>query len=71
MDGPGRLLKATVARAGTGMLRTRFIVIAWLLLLVPTLLIRGVALRLLGNEQQQLAAESREAARRRAMSAAE
>jgi signal transduction histidine kinase len=53
------------------MLRTRFIVIAWLLLLVPTLLIGGMALRLLGNEQQRVAAESREAARRRAMSAAE
>lgn len=51
--------------------RTRLIIIAWLLLLIPTLLIGWTAFRLVGSEQQRLAMETREAARRRAISAAE
>ncbi len=53
------------------MSRTRLIIAAWLLLLVPTLLIGAMALRLVRNEQRRLVDESRAAAGRRAQSAAE
>jgi signal transduction histidine kinase len=53
------------------MQRTRLIIAAWLLLLVPTLLVGGMAMRLLRSEQQRLADDSRAAARQRAQSAAE
>ena len=51
--------------------RTRLIIAAWLLLLVPTLLVGGLAMRLLKNEQGRLAADSREAARLKAQSMAD
>lgn len=53
------------------MSRTRLIIAAWLLLLVPTLLIAGMAMRLVRNEQRRLVADSRAAARQRVQSAAE
>jgi signal transduction histidine kinase len=51
--------------------RTRLIIAAWLLLLVPTLLIGAMALRLVRNEHRQLVADSRAAAGQRAQSVAE
>lgn len=53
------------------MKRTRWIVGAWLLLLVPTLLIGGLALRLLQREQDRLAASTLEAVRQQAAVVAE
>ncbi|MEZ4599710.1 MAG: HAMP domain-containing sensor histidine kinase [Syntrophotaleaceae bacterium] len=53
------------------MYRVRLIIAAWLLLLVPTLLVGGMALRLLKREQQQLTADTRAAALQRAQSTAE
>jgi signal transduction histidine kinase len=51
--------------------RTRLIIAAWLLLLIPTLLVGGMALRLLKREQRQLAVGTRAAALQRVQSAAE
>ncbi len=53
------------------MKRTGIIIAAWLLLLVPTLLIGGVALRLLQHEQQRLAGAAVAAASERAKATAE
>jgi signal transduction histidine kinase/cell division protein FtsL len=53
------------------MSRIRLIIAAWLLLLVPTLLIGAMALRLVRNQQRQLVADSRAATAQRAQSAAE
>jgi two-component system, OmpR family, phosphate regulon sensor histidine kinase PhoR len=53
------------------MKRTGFIIAAWLLLLVPTLLIGGVALRLLQHEQERLAGAAVAAAGERARATAE
>ena len=53
------------------MKRTGFIIAAWLLLLVPTLLIGGVALRLLQHEQQRLAGAAVAASSERARATAE
>lgn len=49
----------------------RLLIIAWLLLLVPTLLLGAAALQLLQGEEQRLQGEVREAARNRARSVAE
>ncbi|WP_432823234.1 hypothetical protein, partial [Trichloromonas sp.] len=53
------------------MKRTGFIIAAWLILLIPTLLIGGVALRLLQHEQQRLAGAAVAAASERAKATAE
>ncbi len=53
------------------MKQTRFIIAAWLLLLVPTLLIGGWALKLLRFEQQRIAGAAVAAATERARSVAE
>jgi signal transduction histidine kinase len=55
----------------TVMPRTRLFIAAWLLLLVPTLLIGAMAMRLVRNEQRRLVADSRATALQRAESAAE
>ena len=53
------------------MKRSRWIVGAWLLLLIPTLLIGALALKLLHSEQDRLAESTLSAARRRAATVAE
>ncbi len=53
------------------MKRTGFIIAAWLLLLVPTLLVGGVALRLLEHEQERLVGAAVAAASERAKATAE
>jgi len=53
------------------MKRTGFIIVAWLILLIPTLLIGGVALRLLQHEQLRLAGAATAAAGERARATAE
>jgi len=50
---------------------TRLLIIAWLLLLVPTLLLGAAALHLLQGEEQRLQGQVREAAQNRARSVAE
>jgi signal transduction histidine kinase len=51
--------------------RTRFIIAAWLLLLIPTLLAGGMAMRMLNKERQRLEADSRAAAQQRVSTVAE